>query len=205
MKGNTAYEEVQCVSYSPTRDRIEATINVKQTFGYSGGPCTNGSFEHLRFYVDYGSGWEDAGPAAIKVHDFAEGKDCPGDPLHPISYVASVKHMPHRRWCGTPVLPRVRVILSWNLPPTPGDPDFPPVWGDVHECNVQIAPRRFFFGDIVQYLPSKVLQLLPPEGDRADADPAPGPRPGSAAGRCRSCSRRTPSRTCRSTGSRSRS
>jgi hypothetical protein len=178
MKGNTAYEDVGCVSYSPTRDRIEATINVKQSFGYSGGPCTNGSFEHLRFYIDYGSGWEDAGPAAIKVHDFAEGKDCPGDPLHPLSYVASVPHVPHRKWCGTPVLPRVRVILSWNLPPTPGDPDFPPVWGDVHECNVQIAPRRFFFGDIIHLLPSKVVQLLPQKVIEQVPIPHPDPDPG---------------------------
>src|SRR5713226_163021 len=67
--GDTMYEELTCVSYSPARDRIEATVLVKLPFGYSGGPCTSGSFEHVRFYVDYGGGWEDAGLAAINVHD----------------------------------------------------------------------------------------------------------------------------------------
>ena len=60
-QSDTRYEEIGCVSYSPELDRLEATIVVKQSFGYSGGPCTTGSVEHVRFFVDFGSGWVDAG------------------------------------------------------------------------------------------------------------------------------------------------
>ncbi len=177
-QGDTTFEDVSCLSYSPSRDRLEATIEVKQSAGYSGGPCTRGSFEHLRFYIDYGSGWEDVGPAAVNVHDFAVGKDCPGDPTHPLSYVAGVAHQPRRRWCGTPVLPRARVILSWELAPPAGQPDWTPIWGSVHECNVQIAPRRFFFGDLVPLLPEKVLKTLPEKVLQEVPLPHPDPDPG---------------------------
>src|SRR4051794_21830608 len=90
--GDTTFEEIDCVSYSLTRDRIEATIQVKRSFGYSGGLCSNGSFEHLRFYVDDGSGWQDAGPAGINVHDIPMGKDCAGAPTLPLSYTAGVNY-----------------------------------------------------------------------------------------------------------------
>jgi hypothetical protein len=170
-----SFEGIDCVAYSAKRDRLEATISVRRSFGYGGGPCTAGSVEHLRFYLDDGNGWQDVGPAGINVHDFAEGKDCPGNPVHPLSYTAGVAYSPRRRWCGTPLLPRVRVILSWGLVPPPGQPDWKPVWGDVHECAVQIAPRRFFFGDILEFLPAKVLDILPAKV--LDQVPVPGPDP----------------------------
>jgi hypothetical protein len=175
--GDTTFEEIDCVSYSPTRDRIEATILVKLSFGYSGGLCTRGSFEHLRFYVDYGGGWQDAGPAGISVHDIPVEKDCAGQPTHPLSYVAGVSYAPHRSWCGRPVLPRVRAILSWELPPPPGQPDWVPIWGSVHECNVQIAPRRFVLADIAEKLPKELVAELPPQVLAEPPHPTPDPAP----------------------------
>src|SRR3954447_13537855 len=152
--GDTTFEEISCVSYSPTRDRIEATVEVKLSSGYSGGLCSKGSFEHLRFYVDDGSGWQDAGPAGINVHDIPVRKDCAGDPTTPLSYVAGVDYTPRRDWCGRPVLPKVRAILSWELRPPAGQPDWTPVWGSVHECSVQVAPRRFVLHDVIGELPN---------------------------------------------------
>lgn len=176
--GDTAYEALSCVAYSPSRDRIEATLAVKGPSGYGGGPCSKGTFEHLRFYVDYGSGWQDVGAAAVNVHDIPVGKDCHGEPTHPLSYTASVAHEPQRSWCFRPQLPRVRVILSWELPPPPAQPDWRPVWGDVRECAVQIAPRRFFFGDLVDVLPAKVLAALPDKLMHETPIPHPDPDPG---------------------------
>ena len=176
-KGDTTFEEIDCVSYSPTRDRIEATIQVKLPFGYSGGLCTKGSFEHLRFYVDYGSGWEDAGPAGINVHDIPPTKDCAGAPIPPISYVAGVNYTPRRSWCGLPVLPRVRAILSWELPPPANQPDWPPIWGSVHECNMQIAPRRFVLRDVVDELSKELIAKLPPYVLTEPPHPEPDPGP----------------------------
>src|SRR3954464_1251561 len=78
QSSNTAYEELTCVSYSPRLDRIEATFAVKRTYGYAGDLCTTGSQEFVRFYLDYGSGWQDAGPAGVNVHDIPVGQDCHG-------------------------------------------------------------------------------------------------------------------------------
>ena len=71
----TSYEELTCVSYSPKLDRLEATFIVKRPYGYSGDLCTNGSNEYVRFYVDYGAGWQDVGPASVNVHDIPVGED----------------------------------------------------------------------------------------------------------------------------------
>ena len=150
------------MAYQQRRDRIEATLQVKLPFGYGGGLCTAGTFEYVRFYIDYGSGWVDAGMAAVNVHDIPVGQDCEREPTHPLNYTCGVDHIPSRDWCGRPVLPLVRAILSWELPPPPGQPDWQPVYGNVHECRVQIAPRRIVFGDVVHKLPADLLAEIPP-------------------------------------------
>jgi O-6-methylguanine DNA methyltransferase len=173
---DTAYEELECVSYSPARDRLEATVLVKRPFGYGGGPCTDGSFEHVRFYIDYGSGWEDAGVAAINVHDLPVGEDCRGRSTHPLSYVCGVPHTPRRQWCANPVLPRIRAILSWNFEPPAGQPDWDPPWGNVHDCRAQINPRRFVIADIAHQLPDEILSVVPQIV--LEQPPSPDPDPG---------------------------
>src|SRR5262245_60111683 len=106
---DTTYERLTCVSFSPERDRLEATVQLRQTSGYSGGLCTPGSFEHVRFYVSYdeGASWDDAGMASINVHDLPAGKSCDGTTWPPLSYVCGVACAPRRNWCAFPVLPLV--------------------------------------------------------------------------------------------------
>jgi len=135
-QSDTRYEEIGCVSYSPELDRLEATIVVKQPVGYRGGPCTTGSVEHVRFFVDFGAGWVDAGVAATRVYDVATNRDCAGDLDHPYVHVVGVVLTPLRKFCASPVLPRVRAILSWEHEPTAGDPGYVPVWGEVQEDHV---------------------------------------------------------------------
>lgn len=179
---NTAYEELTCVSYSPKLDRLEATFIVKRPYGYSGDLCTNGSYEYVRFYVDYGTGWQDAGPASVNVHDIPVGEDCHGDRTHPLAYVCGVDHQPQRDWCGRPVLPRVRAILSWNLMPPPNQPDWAPPWGNRHECNVQIRPRRRRLPDIVAKIPPEILKELElPDIELLEVPESPIPDPGPLA------------------------
>ncbi|HEX2046504.1 MAG TPA: hypothetical protein VHF27_01990 [Acidimicrobiales bacterium] len=173
---DSAYEELECVSYSPERDRLEATVLVKRSFGYLGGPCTDGSFEHVRFYIDYGGGWEDAGAAAINVHDLPEAEDCNGRSTHPLSYVCGVPHTPRRQWCANPVLPKIRAILSWNFEPPAGQPDWEPTWGNVHDCRAQINPRRFVIADIAHHLPDEILSVVPQIV--LEEPPSPNPDPG---------------------------
>lgn len=138
---DTRYEEIGCVSFSPERDRLEATIVVKLPAGYGGGPCAAGSTEYVRFFVDYGSGWEDKGVGAARVFDIPAGRDCGKKPVHPYVHVVGVPFVPERKFCSTPVLPRVRAILSWQDEPTAGDAGYTPVWGEIQQETIQIRPR----------------------------------------------------------------
>ena len=178
-QGDTTFEALTCVSFSPERDRLEATLEIRRPFGYSGNLCSPGSHEHVRFYLSYdeGGSWVDAGVASVNVHDIAVGKSCDGSTWPPISYVCGVDLQPRRSWCGVPVLPLVRAILSWEIVPDPGSPDQKPIWGDVHECHIQLRPRRFSFGDLVAQLPADLDLKLPPYVLQEIPSPIPDPGP----------------------------
>jgi hypothetical protein len=70
------------------------------------------------------------------VHDIPE---IPDDGLwyHASLPVSLTAHQ--QAWCATGKA-RVRAILSWNIPPTPYDPDYVATWGDWEECHVEIKP-----------------------------------------------------------------
>jgi len=141
MSGNVKYEEITCVGYNPDLDRLEAVVQIKLSFGYKGDLCSPGSTEFIRFFVDYGSGWTDAGVASFKVHDIPDGTDCAQAHTKPLSYAVSLPFQPQRDRCQHPVLPKVRAILSWEVMPPP-DPYWPPVWGNVlPDRHIQIKPR----------------------------------------------------------------
>ena len=178
-QGDTTFEALSCVSFSPERDRLEATLEIRRPFGYSGNLCSQGSHEHVRFYVSYDEGvsWTDSGVASVSVHDIPEGKSCDGSKWPPISYVCGVALQPRRSWCGIPVLPLVRAILSWEIVPDPDSPDQVPIWGEVHECHIQIRPRRFIFSDLVEQLPKDIVPKLPPYVLQELPSPIPDPGP----------------------------
>lgn len=183
LKGDTTYEALSCVSYSPERGRLEATIQVRRPAGYSSGLCGRGSYEHVRFHVSYDEGatFIDAGLVSVNVHDLPAGRDCVKNPWHPLSYVCGVDFQPRRDWCGRPVLPLVRAILSWELVPDAGKPNWPVIWGDVRECHVQVRPRRFVLSDIADKVPKDLLEQIPhavleePPDVQPDAGPLPEP------------------------------
>ena len=151
-KGNSSFEELGCVGYNSTFKELTATIRIKKTNGYSGNLCTNGSFEYVRFYLDYedGNGWQDMGYTGFNVHDIPTGKDCDGKNEKPIDYVVRLKINPKRYFCTKENLPKVRAILSWNSIPTPNDPNQNVgtyTWGDVKDEYIQISPFKFIFPD----------------------------------------------------------
>jgi len=178
-KGDTAYEALSCVSFSPERDRLEATVEIRRPFGYSGNLCSPGSHEHVRFYISYdeGGSWTDVGVSSISVHDIPAGTSCDGTTWPPLSYVCGVDLAPRRNWCGFPVLPLVRAILSWEIVPDPDSPDQAPIWGDVHECHVQIKPRRFIFKDLAAVIGEEAVLKLPPYLLQEVPSPIPDPGP----------------------------
>ena len=178
IAGNTTFEQLTCVGYNLPLSLLEATVHIKLPGGYGGGLCFAGSTEFVRFYVNYGAGWVDAGVASFNAHDIPNSKDCAGQPDKPLSYVATLALDPKRDWCGHPILPQVRAILSWNLMPPPGNPAWVPIWGNVKNDHIQIAPRHWLVGDLVADLGDLVKKIpQPPAIEEAFPFPIPLPDP----------------------------
>ncbi len=152
QKSNTSFESLGCVGYNPAFKELTATIKIKKSSGYSGRLCTKGSFEYVRFYLDYqdGSGWQDMGYTALNVHDIPTEKDCDGKQEKPIEYAVRLAINPKKKFCTIPNLPKVRAILSWNSIPAANDPNQNSgsyVWGDVKDEYIQISPLQLSIPD----------------------------------------------------------
>lgn len=146
---NTTFEALGCVGYNPAYKQLTATINIKRPTGYSGSLCANGSFEYVRFYMDYqdGDGWEDMGYVGVNVHDIPTQKGCDSKGEKPINYTVRLPINPKRKFCSTPNLPLVRAVLSWNSVPAANDPNLTRgtyVWSDKKDVQVHIEPLKFF-------------------------------------------------------------
>ncbi|HEY8935737.1 MAG TPA: hypothetical protein VIM65_10975, partial [Cyclobacteriaceae bacterium] len=155
-----SYEALTCVGYNPDTENMEATFSIKKSAGYSGNLCAAGSFEYLRFYLDFhdGTGFIDQGSVAIHVHDIPAANDCTGHSIFPIKYAATLKKKTSRfSDCEKPLLPTLRVILSWSIEPPVNSPDWKPVWGSVMNCEVQIRPSLKLHFPLVDW--SKYLEL----------------------------------------------
>jgi hypothetical protein len=164
----TSYEELTCVSFNPLQNLLEAHVRIKLDTGYGGDLCHPGTLEYVRFYVDYGAGWQDAGLVAFDVHDIAHKLDCAKRVDKPLSYVASIPYAPQRDACNHPVLPKVRAILSWHNQPLANQPNWSPIWGNVLDQHVQIPPRQRKLMDVMDMIALQVgkvielpLELLP--------------------------------------------
>lgn len=152
QKLNTSFESIGCVGYNSAKQQLTATINIKRESGYSGGLCGNGSYEYVRFYMDYqdGAGWEDMGVIGVNVHDIPTQKDCDNKDEKPITFVARLDISSKRKYCSVPNLPIVRAVLSWNSVPEADDPDLTKgtyVWSDTKDAQIQIEPYKLFIPD----------------------------------------------------------
>ena len=172
IQNNTTYEELTCVAFNPDFNILEATIAIKRPLGYGGGLCYAGSFEFVRFFVDYGSGWVDEGVASLNVHDIPDEKDCAQKLNKPLTYVLTLQLDPKKRRCAFPLLPKVYVVLSWNVIP-PVTVGIPPIWGNSLECNIQIKPRKPIIIDVFDEAKLKI----PPEYEVVSDIPIPIPDP----------------------------
>jgi hypothetical protein len=162
--GITHWEQVTCVGYNPDVSRLEAVVQVKQASGYSGGLCSVGSHEFIRFFIDYhdGFGFQDAGVTSFKVADIPDAPAAK-HPLHYMVYLF-VNDEAHRRFtaCDIAVVPTVRAVLSWNsLPST--DPNAVPHFGNVIDADVQLKRKRIiFWKELIQELGiQEKLDVLP--------------------------------------------
>lgn len=138
ISGNTTYEELGCVGYHPQLNRLEAVVYIKQPSGYSGGICTSGSQEYVRFYLstDGGATWQDQGTTSFTAYDV------PGQSHLECAVTREID--PTKLLCFVENLPKVRAILSWNNPPPANTPGFIPVWGNVVNATIQIEPATLW-------------------------------------------------------------
>jgi hypothetical protein len=141
--GNTYYEELACVGYHPQQERLEAIVYINQPSGYGTDICGAGTPEYVRFYLSYDSGvtWEDQGMISFQAYDILEGTE--GNKR--LEYAVSFEIHPKKKPCQFDPLIRVRAILSWNNPPSANQPNWKPVWGNVHEAEILVEPRRLIF------------------------------------------------------------
>lgn len=154
MSGNTAYEELTCIGLHPEGNRLQAVVNIKRHAGYDGNACTDGSIEYVRFFVRRGRGWHDLGVSTFTSHDL------PAGPL-PVSYSVEIDMNEARKYCTVENIAEVRGILSWNHEPPAGNPNWSPVWGNVLDVKVQIAPKSFFLVSIQELINDKLLTIDP--------------------------------------------
>jgi len=176
MVGNTKYEEIGCLGFNPKLDMLEATVQVKLPYGYKGGLCTKGSTEYVRFFINYGGGWENLGLVAFNAHDIPNATDCAKKANKPLSYTVTLPIDPHRRSCKEPLLPEIRAILSWEDAPPEDNPNWPPVWGNVLDKNIQIKPRKPLLIEVLKGA-GVDIKKLPPELIAIEKEPIPWPEP----------------------------
>lgn len=179
--GDTSYERITCLGFNPLLDIVCATVEIRLPAGYGGNLCSAGTTEYVHFYIDYGAGWEDLGDTAFKVYNIPSGHDCADKPNKPLVYNATLHIDPNRQICSESQLPKLRAILSWETIPPAGDPDWPPVWGNVVDHHIQIKPRARKIKDIADIL-GKLYDKkikLPPELVYAEevVPPIPDPPP----------------------------
>ena len=77
----------------------------------------------------------------------------------PLSYAVSVNFDQKQLKCKVENILNVRAILSWNWEPTAGDPNFIPVWGNVVNARVQVAPQFIFKTPIKDLIEQKILTI----------------------------------------------
>lgn len=140
VKEVTHWEQLTCVGFNPQLSRLEAVVNINQATGYSGPLCSRGSQEYVRFFVDWGSGFEDVGMSSFKAADINDGT--PADPIrHMVAH--GLNDLAHRQAdCEKAAIAKVRAILSWNVPPPATNPNFIPAYGNVLNVHIQLLPLQ---------------------------------------------------------------
>lgn len=180
MAGNTKYEELTCIGFNPAQDLLEATVQIKLPYGYGGNLCAAGTTEYVRFFVDFGTGWQDVGVSGFSIHDLPNALDCAKKQNKPLSYVVTLPLDPNkwRKFCLHPVMPKVRGVLSWNVLPSVNPLD-PPVWGNVIDRNIQLKPRPWFIKDIAEVVGAGLGKQieLPESLKHLELIPIPEPSP----------------------------
>lgn len=146
-----SYEELRCIGFNPQLNRL-GLVWIKQTSGYDGGICTNGSQEYVSFFLSYDNvaTWLPQGTTSFPLYDIPGAK--------PLQYAVSVVIQPVTKFCSVNNLPLVKAILSWNVPPA--GPFTIPIRGNVIETRIQIEGFKFIV-DFPNLLKAGEVKLPP--------------------------------------------
>lgn len=136
IQGNTTYEEIGSVGFQPDFNLLEAVVFVKQPSGYGSAICGDGTPEYVRFYISYDNGatWQDVGVTSFTAYNIPAEKR--------LEYAVTLPIQPKKKGCRESNICLARAILSWNVVPPPNEPDWVPVWGNIHNTHIQIAPAK---------------------------------------------------------------
>ncbi len=138
--GDTRYEELECIGLDPNQDVLAGVVRVKLPNGYNGGPCTAGSREYVAFWADFndnGTFETYLGTTSVTVYDV---NALPNEGLE-YGVFLPVNLAQYRQPCSAgPKVVKIRAILSWNVAPPPGNPNYVPVWGNREEGLIHIKP-----------------------------------------------------------------
>jgi hypothetical protein len=138
--GDTSFEQLECIGFDENSFTMEGVVRIKRPNGYNGGPCTAGSQEYVTFWADLdnnGSFSHCLGTAAVNVHDTTKL------PQGGLEYAVQLPTtlLLYRQPCSKgPVLIRIRAILSWQVAPPCGNPNYVPVWGNRLETLICLPP-----------------------------------------------------------------
>ena len=128
---NRYYEDIACVTWDRKTHSLVAIIALHRSAGYAGGTRMSRTPEHLRFYLslDGGKTWLDQGHASVDVENAPTDDD-----RH---YAVSLEPRLSAEELGDGEV-RVRAILAWDDLPPAENPEWKPVFGDVHETLLSV-------------------------------------------------------------------
>ncbi len=138
--GDTSFEQLECIGFNENSFTMEGVLRIKRPNGYNGGPCTAGSQEYVTFWADLDNNASFShclGTASVNVHDTANL------PQGGLEYAVELPTtlLLYRQPCSKgPVLIRIRAILSWQVAPPCGNPNYVPVWGNRLETLICLPP-----------------------------------------------------------------
>ena len=134
----TAYEQLMAVGYDSTLHELMGIVHLKLPYGYGGScPSSLGSVLYVRFYIDITANGDFLDP----MEDQGSGRGHVFDPD-----AANQNRLPQevgisRRMILLPSVMdllekkcefrRMKAILSWNVAPPGGNPNWMPYWGNV--------------------------------------------------------------------------
>ena len=133
--GSTFYEALTSCGYHPQRKELTCPIEIRQPFGFAGGPALQpaGSYEYVLFCVNAGAGMVPVNVNGVHVHDEVHG-------ANPNWYLSAVVPADGDLF-GVPLRGqtlRARAILSWAVPPAGCNAI--PVWGNQADFRIRLDP-----------------------------------------------------------------